>query len=62
MTLHRRPPITTQAAPGDAPIPLSARLSRLETWIVAVLLFNVVLLILTLAIGGMLTYALSLLR
>lgn len=40
----------------------SRRLSRLETWIIAVLLFNVVLLILTLAADGMLTYALTLLR
>lgn len=62
MMLHRRHPITTQAAPGDTPMSTSARLSRLETWIVAVLLFNVVLLILTLAADGMLSYALTLLR
>lgn len=61
MMLGRRP-ITTQAQPPSTPRPLSAHLSRLETWIIAVLLFNVVLLILTLAIGGMMTYALSLLR
>jgi hypothetical protein len=63
MMLHRRPPQTTQARDkARAPLPVSARISRLETWVIALLLFNVVLLILTLAADGMMTYLLSLLR
>ena len=62
MMLRRRPPQTTQAQPPNAPPSTAARLSRLETLIIGVLLFNAVLLMLTLAADGMLTYALSLLR
>ena len=60
--MMRRRPITTRARPPGAPMPFAARLSRLETLIIGVMLFNAVLLMLTLAADGMLTYALSLLK